>query len=230
MDLGREFEKYAVKHVGIGSHNVDQYSKLMSKPSNMTPYILEERELNVTQMDVFSRLLRDRIIFLNQEVNDQSMSLMIAQIMFLDSVDNSDIKLMCLTPGGSVHSGGALVTLIRKAGTSDGIIKSEVETTVVGYAASMGAVITSSGTKGKRNIMKNSRFMIHDISGGASGDFETMRRNLELSRELREELFEILADNSGNSVDQIREWCDRDYWMKGDEAIKLGFLDNVIGV
>lgn len=223
MNLGKEFEKYAVKHLGIGSHNVDQYQKIYNNnPNNITPYILEERQLNVTQMSVFDRLMMDRIIFLNESVNDYTMGIVNAQILFLNSIDTKkDIQIYLNTPGGSCLSGLSTCDLMS-------YVTNDFVSMTMGSSCSMGSILASSATKGKRYILKHSRFMIHNVSSGAQGNLKDMETSFKLSRELRDELFQILADNSGNSVEQIAEWCDRDYWMKSDEAVEKGFLDHVI--
>lgn len=224
MNHGIEFQKYATKHLGMSSTKVEGmlHHTVLGLPVAQTPYILEERSMNVTQLDVFSRMMADRIIFLNEQVDDHSMGIINAQMLFLASLDDKkDIQLFLNSPGGGVIAGLSLYDTMQ-------FISPDVATTTMGMAASMGSILASSGAKGKRSMLKHSRFMIHDIRGGAGGTYEDMKRSLELSKELREELFQILADNSGNTFDEIKEWCDRDNWMKSNEAKAKGFVDIVI--
>lgn len=222
-ELGLDFYKYATKHMGISSLNMDAYEKNMSGIyTSMTPYVIEERQLNVTQMDVFSRMMMDRIIWLNAQVDDQSMGIANAQMLFLASVDaKKDIQVYLNSPGGSVISGTSFVDVMNW-------VAPDIATVVMGMAASMGAVISSSGAKGKRSILKHSRFMIHDISGGQQGNFKDMKTSFELSEQLRKELFVILAENSGHTPQEIEDWCDRDKWFTSTQAVEAGFMDKVI--
>ena len=186
------------------------------------PYIIEERQLNITQLDVFSRLMMDRILFLSGEVVGDNMDTLVAQLLFLDSVNHDPINLYINSQGGEVYSGLELISVMR-------FIKSPVYTTVLGLAASMGAVIASSGEKGHRTALPYSRFMIHQPSSGIGySTFKDQAIHLKEMESLKQDLYKILAENSGQSIDQIEALCDRDKWMKAEEAIKMGFLDSVI--
>jgi len=186
------------------------------------PYIIEERQLNITQLDVFSRLMMDRILFLSGEVVGDNMDTLVAQLLFLDSVNHDPINLYINSQGGEVYSGLELISVMR-------FIKSPVYTTVLGLAASMGAVIASSGEKGHRNALPYSRFMIHQPSSGIGySTFKDQAIHLKEMESLKQDLYKSLAENSGQSIDQIEALCDRDKWMKAEEAISMGFLDSVI--
>ena len=174
------------------------------------PYIIEERQLNITQLDVFSRLMMDRILFLSGEVVGDTMDTLVAQFLYINS------------QGGECYSGLELISVMR-------FIKSPVYTTVLGLAASMGAVIASSGEKGHRYALPYSRFMIHQPSSGIGySTFKDQAIHLKEMENLKQDLYKVLAENSGQSLEQIEALCDRDNWMKADEAIKLGFLDSVV--
>ena len=186
------------------------------------PYIIEERQLNITQLDVFSRLMMDRILFLSGEVVGDNMDTLVAQLLFLDSVNHDPINLYINSQGGEVYSGLELISVMR-------FIKSPVYTTVLGLAASMGAVIASSGEKGHRTALPYSRFMIHQPSSGIGySTFKDQAIHLKEMESLKQDLYKILAENSGQSIDQSEALCDRDKWMKAEEAISMGFLDSVI--
>ena len=186
------------------------------------PNIVEERHLNMTVVDVYSRLMMDRIIFLSGEVNGDKMDTIVAQMLFLDSLNHDPIHLYINSGGGECYSGLELVSVMR-------YIESPVYTTVLGLAASMGAVIASSGEKGHRKALPYSRFMIHQPSSGVG--YSTVRDqqiHLKEMENLKYDLYEVLAQNSNLSVEEIERLCDRDNWMKAPEAIKLGFLDEVV--
>ena len=186
------------------------------------PYIIEERQLNITQLDVFSRLMMDRILFLSGEVVGDNMDTLVAQLLFLDSLNHDPIHLYINSQGGEVYSGLELISVMK-------FIKSPVYTTVLGLAASMGAVIASSGEKGHRAALPYSRFMIHQPSSGIGySTFKDQAIHLKEMESLKQDLYKILAENSGQSIDQIEALCDRDKWMKAEEAISMGFLDSVI--
>lgn len=186
------------------------------------PNIVEERQLNITHLDVYSRLMMDRIIFLGGEVNGDTMDTIVAQMLFLDSQNNNPINLYINSGGGECYSGLELVSVMR-------FIKSPVYTTVLGLAASMGAVIASNGEKGHRKALPYSRFMIHQPRSGVGySTFRDQQIHLQEMESLKRDLYEILAQNSGHTIEEIEALCDRDNWMKADEAIRLGFLDEVI--
>lgn len=216
MDLGKEFHKYAVKHQGINSLAVDQYV------NSMTPYITEERKLNVAQMDVFSRLMMDRIIFLGTGIDDQIANIVTAQLLFLESTDaNKDIQIYINSPGGGVYAGLGIYDTMQ-------IIKPDVATICTGMAASMGAVLLTAGAAGKRSALKHSRIMIHQPLGGAQGQASDMEITLKEILKLKKELYEILAEHSGQLFEKIEKDSDRDYWMIASEAKEYGLIDEVL--
>ncbi|WP_303822112.1 ATP-dependent Clp endopeptidase proteolytic subunit ClpP [Apibacter mensalis] len=216
MDLGKEFHKYAVKHQGINSLAVDQYV------NSMTPYITEERKLNVAQMDVFSRLMMDRIIFLGTGIDDQIANIVTAQLLFLESTDaNKDIQIYINSPGGGVYAGLGIYDTMQ-------IIKPDVATICTGMAASMGAVLLTAGATGKRSALKHSRIMIHQPLGGAQGQASDMEITLKEILKLKKELYEILAEHSGQPFEKIEKDSDRDYWMIASEAKEYGLIDEVL--
>jgi ATP-dependent Clp protease protease subunit len=216
MDYGKEFEKYATKHHGISS---TYYNKIIS---SMTPYIIEERQLNVAQMDVFSRLMMDRIIFLGTGINDSIANVIQAQLLFLASTDSSkDIQIYINSPGGSVYAGLGIYDTMQ-------FIKPDVATICTGMAASMGAVLLCAGEKGKRSALPHSRVMIHQPMGGAHGqasDIEITAREILV---LKEELYNIIAKHSGQTYEKVYEDSDRDYWMKAEKALEYGMIDEVL--
>lgn len=186
------------------------------------PYIIEERQLNITQLDVYSRLMMDRILFLSGEVNSDSMDTLVAQMLFLDSINHDPIHFYINSGGGECYSGLELVSVMR-------YIKSPVYTTVLGVAASMGAVIASNGEKGHRRALPYSRFMIHQPSSGVGySTFRDQEIHLKEMERLKQDLYQVLAENSGNSIEDIEKLCDRDNWMKASEAIQMGFLDTIV--
>lgn len=216
MNHGEEFKKYAVKHEGINSLNVDSYVQ------NMTPYIVEERKLNVAQMDVFSRLMMDRIIFLGTGINDEIANIVQAQLLFLESVDASkDIQIYINSPGGSVYAGLGIYDTMQ-------LVKPEVATICTGMAASMGAVLLCAGAPGKRSVLKHSRVMIHQPSGGFQGVSTDMEINLKEILKLKEELYKIISSHSGQSYDKVYKDSERDYWMTSMEAKEYGMVDEVL--
>lgn len=219
-----EFRKYAIKHHRIGSQHVDGFiSRLETQlPTNLTPYIVEERQLNVAQMDVFSRLMMDRIIFLGDGVNDQVANIIQAQLLFLQSTDaQRDIQIYINSPGGSVYAGLGIYDTMQ-------YISPDVATICTGMAASMGAVLLVAGAKGKRAALKHSRVMIHQPSGGAQGVAADMEINLREMLKLKEELYTIIAEHSGQSYEWVEKSSDRDYWMRATEAKEFGMIDEVL--
>lgn len=192
------------------------YSRLFN------PYVIEERQLNITQLDVFSRLMMDRILFLSGEVVGDNMDTLVAQMLFLDSVNHDPIHLYINSGGGECYSGLELISVMR-------FIQSPVYTTVLGLAASMGAVIASSGEKGYRKALPYSRFMIHQPSSGVGySTFRDQEIHLKEMESLKRDLYKILAENSGQTMETVEVLCDRDKWMKPTEAIELGFLDAIV--
>lgn len=221
-----EFRKYAIKHHRIGSQHVDGFISRVSQnvPTSMTPYIIEERQLNVAQMDVFSRLMMDRIIFLGDAVTDQVANIIQAQLLFLQSADaKRDIQIYINSPGGSVYAGLGIYDTMQ-------YITPDVATICTGMAASMGAVLLCAGTKGKRAALPHSRVMIHQPSGGAQGVASDMEINLREMLKLKKELYDIISAHSGNTYEWVEKSSDRDYWMTASEAVQYGMVDEVLGI
>ena len=221
MDIKKDFRDFSVKHLGNNGLATDQYMNAFN-PANLTPYIMEERRLNVAQMDVFSRLMMDRIIFLGTGIDDQVANIVTAQLLFLESADPSkDIQIYINSPGGSVYAGLGIYDTMQ-------IIKPDVATICTGMAASMGAVLLVAGEKGKRSALKHSRVMIHQPSGGAQGVASDMEINLREMLKLKKELYEIISSHSGQSFDWVEKASDRDYWMTSEEAKGFGMIDEVL--
>lgn len=214
-----EFQKYATKHLGMNSLALDQY---ITKNSIISPTILEERQLNVSQMDVFSRLMMDRIIFLGSEIDDYVANVIQAQLLFLDTSDTGkDISIYINSPGGSVQAGLGIYDTMQ-------IINSNVATICTGMAASMAAVLLVAGEKGKRSALKHSRVMIHQPMGGMRGQASDMEINYKQIMILRDELYQIISDHSGQSFEKIMKDSDRDYWMTSAEALDYGMIDRIL--
>jgi ATP-dependent Clp protease protease subunit len=214
---GQEFKKYATGHAGISSMHLDTYIQ-----SSMTPYITEERKLNVAQMDVFSRLMMDRIIFLGTGVDDHVANIIQAQLLFLESVDaNKDIQIYLNTPGGSVYAGLGIYDTMQ-------YIKPDVATICTGMAASMGAVLLCAGEKGKRTALKHSRVMIHQPLGGARGQASDIEITAREIMKLKKELYDIISTHSGQDFEKVSNDSDRDYWMTATEAAEYGMIDEVL--
>lgn len=212
-----EFRKYAVRHKGISSLHLDSYIE-----SSMTPYIIEERQLNVAQMDVFSRLMMDRIIFLGTGINDQVANIIQAQLLFLESVDaKKDIQIYLNSPGGSVYAGLGIYDTMQ-------YITPDVATICTGMAASMGAVLLCAGADGKRTALKHSRVMIHQPLGGAEGQASDIEITAREIMKLKKELYEIIALHSKQTYDKVWADSDRDYWMIAEEAKAYGMIDEVL--
>lgn len=213
---GKEFRKYAIKHQGISSSVVDSYI------TSMTPYIIEERQLNVAQMDVFSRLMMDRIIFLGTGIDDQIANIIQAQLLFLESVDATrDIQIYLNSPGGSVYAGLGIYDTMQ-------YIAPDVATICTGMAASMGAVLLCAGAAGKRTALKHSRVMIHQPLGGAQGQASDIEITAREIMKLKKELYDIIANHSGQDYDKVYADSDRDYWMTSEEAKAYGMIDEVL--
>lgn len=220
MSDPKDFYKYATKHVGINSLMMDKYMSISN--SYISPTIIEERQMNVASMDVFSRLMMDRIIFLGLPIDDYVANIIQAQLLYLDSVDPSkDISIYFNSPGGSVHAGLGIYDTMQ-------YISSEVATICTGMAASMSAVLLTAGAKGKRSALKHSRIMIHQPMGGAQGqstDIEITTREIV---KLRKELYTIIAEHSGNTFKRVEKDSDRDFWMTSEEAKAYGMIDDVL--
>jgi ATP-dependent Clp protease protease subunit len=217
MDFGKEFKRYAMLDKGISSMHLEHYVD-----GSLTPYIIEERQLNVAQMDVFSRLMMDRIIFLGTGINDQVANIVQAQLLFLESADaKKDIQIYMNSPGGSVYAGLGIYDTMQ-------VVSPDVATICTGIAASMGAVLLCAGAKGKRSALKHSRVMIHQPMGGAQGQASDMEITLQEILKLKKELYEIIADHSGQPIDKVEHDSDRDYWMTSEEAKAYGMIDEVL--
>jgi ATP-dependent Clp protease protease subunit len=217
FDSGKEFRKFATKDQGISSMHVDSYIE-----SSMTPYIIEERSMNVAQMDVFSRLMMDRIIFLGTGIDDHIANIIQAQLLFLESTDaNKDIQIYMNSPGGSVYAGLGIYDTMQ-------YINPDIATICTGMAASMGAVLLCAGTKGKRTALKHSRVMIHQPLGGAQGQASDIEITAREIQKLKKELYDIIAIHSGNSYDKVWKDSDRDFWMTALEAKEYGMIDEVL--
>lgn len=217
----QDFQKYATKHLGMSSMVLDDVIK--AQAGYLNPYILEERQLNVTQLDVFSRLMMDRIIFLGTEVNDYTANVLQAQMLYLDSVDNSkDISIYINSPGGSVYAGLGIYDTMQ-------YIQPDVSTICTGMAASMAAVLMCAGAKGKRFALPHSRVMIHQPLGGAQGQASDIEIEAREIQKLKKELYDIIAKHSGKDFDQVWKDCDRNYWMIAAEAKEYGMIDEVLG-
>ena len=221
MNYGKEFKKYATKHHGVSSMYYDKIVGSVT-PTGMTPYIIEERQLNVSQLDVFSRLMMDRIIFLGTGIDDQIANIVQAQLLFLESADAAkDIQIYINSPGGSVYAGLGIYDTMQ-------YIKPDVATICTGMAASMGAVLLCAGAEGKRSALPHSRVMIHQPSGGAQGVATDMEINLREMLKLKNELYEIISQHSGQTFEKVHTDSERDYWMKADEAKDYGMVDEVL--
>ena len=216
MNYGKEFKKYATKHHGISAMHYDKIT------SSMTPYIIEERQMNVAQMDVFSRLMMDRVLFLGTAINDQVANIIQAQLLFLQSVDaKRDIQMYINSPGGSVYAGLGIYDTMQ-------YVAPDVATICTGMAASMGAVLLCAGQEGKRTALPHSRVMIHQPLGGAQGQASDIEITAREILKLKDELYQIIAKHSGQTVEKVHQDSDRDYWMKADEAKAYGMVDEVL--
>jgi len=225
--MKNEFEKYAVKHVGINSMTLHDYKNSLGtgySPLGMTPYIIEERQMNVAQMDVFSRLMMERIIFLGTGIDDQVANIINAQLLFLESTDsNKDITIYVNSGGGSIYAGNGIVDVMN-------FVKPDISTVVTGMAASMAYVISTSGARGKRYALKHARLMQHQpMTGVAPG---TQASDIEITlneiNKLKTELYQIISENTGQKFEKIEKDCDRDFWMTAKEAKEYGAIDKVI--
>ena len=228
-----DFLKFSTQHLGLNSMHVEQVinasahriapvsAPQMHGSGYISPSILEERQLNVTQMDVFSRLMMDRIIFMGTEVNDYTANVIQAQLLYLNSVDSDkDISIYLNTPGGSVYAGLGIYDTMQ-------FVKSDVATICTGMAASMGAVLLVAGAEGKRAALPHSRIMIHQPMGGAQGQASDMEITVKEILKLKKELYQIIADHSHNTIERIEKDSDRDYWMTAQEALDYGMIDRI---
>lgn len=215
-----EFKKYATRHLGMNSQVLDDVVSAQNQYLN--PYILEERQLNVTQMDVFSRLMMDRIIFLGTPIDDYTANTLQAQLLYLDSVDpGKDISIYVNSPGGSVSAGLGIYDTMQ-------FINSDVATICTGMAASMAAVLLVAGAEGKRSALPHSRVMIHQPMGGVQGQASDIEITAREIQKLKKELYTIIADHSHNTFEKVWNDSDRDYWMTAQEALEYGMIDKVL--
>ncbi|MEE4115748.1 MAG: ATP-dependent Clp endopeptidase proteolytic subunit ClpP [Marinilabiliaceae bacterium] len=220
MNKKDDFQKYAADKMGISSLTLQQYSSVYA--NYISPTIIEERQLNVASMDVFSRLMMDRIIFLGLPIDDYVANIIQAQLLYLDSSDpDKDIQIYFNSPGGSVHAGLGIYDTMQ-------YISADIATICTGMAASMGAVLLTAGTAGKRSALKHSRIMIHQPMGGAQGQASDIEITAREIMKLKKELYEIIADHSGNPYEKVEKDSDRDYWMTAQEAKDYGMIDEVL--
>ena len=220
MDYGQEFKKFATKHKGISSMHLDQFASIHG--NYISPTIIEERQMNVASMDVFSRLMMDRIIFLGVTINDYVANIIQAQLLFLESVDaKKDILIYLNSPGGGVYAGLGIYDTMQ-------YINPDVSTICTGMAASMGAVLLCAGAKGKRTALKHSRIMIHQPLGGAHGQASDIEITANEIKKLKNELYAIISEHTGKSFDDVWKDSDRDFWMTSTEAKEYGMIDEVL--
>jgi len=215
----KEFERFARSEFNVGSSTLDAYNKHIQ--GSMTPYILEERELRATQMDIFSRLMMDRLLWVAGPVNDQMSTVVQAQLMFLDTTSSEDITMHIDSPGGSVKSGLSMVDVME-------YIKADIRTINTGMAASMGSVLLGAGTKGKRMSLRHSTTMLHQSSGGFSGNIQDAEIDWQEWQKVNNELFVLLGSYCGKTAEQVKEDATRDFWLNAEEALKYGIIDEVI--
>lgn len=219
MRFENEFQKYYVNHLGKSS--LDLHYEAQKIESSMTPYILEERELRVTQIDIFSRLMRDRLLWVAGPVDDRMSTVVQAQLMFLDSTEKTDITMHIDSPGGSVKSGLSMVDVMD-------YISCDIRTVNTGMAASMGSILLGAGTKGKRSSLKFSKTMLHQTSGGAGGNIQDARINFIEWEKVNKILFQLLGEYCGKSPEQVMTDSTRDFWLSAEEAVEYGIIDEVV--
>jgi ATP-dependent Clp protease protease subunit len=218
-----EFRKYAIKHQGISSNTFDAYAKHISaSPTALTPYIIEERPLNVASMDVFSRLMMDRIIFLGEGINDYVANIVTAQLLFLESTDRTrDVQMYINSPGGSVYAGLGIYDTMQ-------IVNPDIATICTGIAASMGAVLMCAGTKGKRTALRHSRIMMHQPSSYIGGQATDISISVKEIQRVKDNLYTIISEHTGQPYEKVAKDSDRDFWMLADEAKAYGIVDEVL--
>jgi len=219
MDYGKDFKKFAMSDYNVSSSKMDYFEKQID--GSLTPYILEEREMRATQIDIFSRLMRDRILWVAGPVNDNMSTIVQAQLMYLDSADTLPITMHIDSPGGSVKSGLSMVDVMQ-------YIKSDIATINTGMAASMGSVLLGAGTKGKRSSLRFSKTMLHQTSGGAKGNIQDARINFQEWEKVNKILFELLGEFCGKPADVVEKDSTRDFWLSAEEAVAYGIIDEVI--
>lgn len=219
MDYNNEFRKYAMSDHNISSSKMDYYTKQIQ--GSMTPYILEEREMRATQMDIFSRLMMDRLLWVAGPVNDNMSTVVQAQLMFLDTTSSEDITMHIDSPGGSVKSGLSMVDVME-------YINADIRTINTGMAASMGSVLLGAGTKGKRASLRHSRTMLHQSSGGFSGNIQDAEVDWAEWQKVNQELFVLLGEYCGKKPEQVMKDATRDFWLTANEALDYGIIDEII--
>ena len=220
MNYGKEFEKYAMSDHGVSSLNMHHAKQQLE--NSLTPYILEERPMRATQMDIFSRLMMDRLLWVAGPVNDNMSTIVQAQLMFLDSVEKKDITMHIDSPGGSVKSGLSMVDVMD-------YIKSDIRTVNTGMAASMGSVLLGAGAKGKRSSLKHSTTMLHQSSGGFSGNIQDAEIDMKEWKKVNDTLFKLLGKYCGKKPEKVAKDATRDFWLTAEEAVKYGIIDEIIG-
>jgi ATP-dependent Clp protease protease subunit len=219
MTIGNEFKNYYTKHLGKGSLDLHYYENNIQ--SSMTPYILEEREMRVTQMDIFSRLMRDRLLWVAGPVDDRMSTIVQAQLMFLDSSDKADITMHIDSPGGSVKSGLSMVDVMQ-------YISCDIRTVNTGMAASMGSVLLGAGTKGKRSSLRFSRTMLHQSSGGAVGNIQDAEISMKEWMKINDTLFQLLGGFCDKDPEQVKKDASRDLWLDSEQALEYGIIDEIV--
>jgi ATP-dependent Clp protease protease subunit len=219
MDFSKDFKKYAQSEHNLSSMNLQYYGQQIE--SSMTPYILEEREMRATQIDIFSRLMRDRVLWVAGVVDDRMSTVVQAQLMYLDSIDNTDITMHIDSPGGSVKSGLSMVDVMD-------YIKCDIRTVNTGMAASMGSVLLGAGTKGKRSSLRFSRTMLHQSSGGFRGNIQDAEIDMVEWKKVNQLLFDLLGGYCGKPAKQVMKDASRDLWLSADEALKYGIIDEIV--
>lgn len=217
-----EFRKYAIKHKGISSNTFDAYARHFNGTTGLTPYIIEERPLNVASMDVFSRLMMDRIIFLGEPINDYVANIVTAQLLFLESTDRTrDIQMYINSPGGGVYAGLGIYDTMQ-------IVNPDIATICTGIAASMGAVLMCAGQKGKRTALRHSRIMMHQPSSGIGGQATDIEISIKEIKRVKHNLYTIISQHTGQDYETIERDSDRDNWMLAEEAKAYGLVDEVL--
>ena len=223
MNDTKDFEKYAKDKMGVSQNQLDAYNKIQTQIyGSMTPYILEEREMRVTQMDIFSRLMRERILWVSGVVNDYMSNVVQAQLLYLESVDSDEITMYINSPGGSVAAGLAMVDTMN-------LCKPDIKTVNTCLAASMGSILLGAGTKGKRLMLPSARVMLHQVSSGMQGNVQDITISYEQAMKYNDKLFIMLGEYTGKDPEQVKKDATRDMWLDSDAALEYGIVDEIIG-
>jgi ATP-dependent Clp protease protease subunit len=223
MNDTKDFEKYAKDKMGVSQNQLDAYNKIQTQIyGSMTPYILEEREMRVTQMDIFSRLMRERILWVSGVVNDYMSNVVQAQLLYLESVDSDDITMYINSPGGSVAAGLAMVDTMN-------LCKPDIKTVNTCLAASMGSILLGAGTKGKRLMLPSARVMLHQVSSGMQGNVQDIAISYEQAMKYNDKLFVMLGEYTGKDPEQVKKDATRDMWLDSEAALEYGIIDEIIG-